>query len=138
MHRGSGRGRTVCCSHQISLAIRCRSHRTAAGLYATFLKLQASCSSAEYRVAGVPPLSSFQHLVLSRIGREQVQMLAAGEVVLMVLLRCMAAELMAVLMEEQVLELMADLLADLMLAQLAWLAVVDLIAELSSIRTASR
>ena len=54
-------------------------------------------------------------------------------------LRCIAAELMlARMLAEGVLELMADLLADLMLAQLAWLAVVDLIAELSSIRTASR
>ena len=112
MHRGSHRGRTACCSHQISWAIRCRSHRTAAGLYATFLKLQASCSSAEYRVAGVPPLSSFQHLVLSRIGREQVQESAAAAAHMVVL---MLAECEVVLMPGRVLEL-ADLMADLMAA----------------------
>ena len=66
-------------------------------------------------------------------------MLAAGKVALMVLLRCMAAELMAGrMLAEGVLELMADLLADLMIAQLAELAVVDLIAELSGVRAASR
>ena len=58
--------------------------------------------------------------------------MAAGEVVLMVLLRCMAAELMAGRMLELV-----DLMADLMAVQLAELAVVDLIAKLSSIRTAA-
>ena len=57
----------------------------------------------------------------------------------MVLLRCIAAELIAgPMLAEGVLELIADLLADLILAQLAWLAVVNSIAELSSIRTASR
>ena len=66
-----------------------------------------------------------------------VLMLAGCEVALMVL-GCIAAELMVALMEERVEELMADLMADLMAAQLAVLAVVDLKAELSSFRTANR
>ena len=68
-----------------------------------------------------------------------MQVLAASKVALMVLLRCIAAELMVALMEERVLELMADLIADLIAAQLAVLmAVVDLKAKLSSFRTANR
>ena len=99
MHPGSHRGRNTCCSHQILLAIRCRSHRIAAGLYAVFLKLQASYLSAEYLAGGVPPLLSFQHLAVAGSAElKRVQVLAAGEVALMVLLRCIAAELMAAVM----------------------------------------
>ena len=100
-----------------------------------FLKLQASFSSAEYRAAGIPPLLSLQHLVLAgRIGWKQVQESAAAAAHMVVLI---LAECEVVLMPGRVLEL-ADLMADLMAVQLAWLAVVDLIAELSSIRTASQ
>ena len=78
----------------------------ATSLYASFLKLHASSSSAENSAAGscrsayIPPLLSFQYLVrLERIERERevqesVQVLTAGEAALMVL-GCMAAELLA-------------------------------------------
>ena len=60
-------------------------------------------------------------------------MLAASKVALIVLLRCMAAELMAERMEE-----LADLIVDLIAVQLTVLVVVDLKAKLSSFRTANQ
>ena len=64
----------------------------------------ARCHSAYYRAVGsayVPPLVWHQHLIVGgRIGREQVQMLAASEVALIVL-GCIAAELIAALGAER-------------------------------------
>ena len=70
--------------------------------------------------------------MVGRIGWQQVQesAAAAAHMVVLMLVGCEV-----VLMLGRVLEL-ADLMADLMAAQLAELAVVDLKAELSRLRTA--